>query len=303
MKPAISIIIPTYNGQNKIVNALKSLEKQNFKNFEVIVVIDGSKDNTEAILKSQVFNLPSLKIIVQENKGRSGSRNRGVKDSRADLLLFLDDDMRLESNVVGKHFEFYQKYNNFILVGNQLEDFSVMTTDFQKYKGYLSRKWGKEVENRKPLPKNKFFLTAANCSIAKEIFYILGCFDERLTDAEDYDLGKRAIENNISIYFDDSIIGWHDDFITCKSYIRRQQQYQKAHQKLKEYYPERYKENQYDYKEAKGIKRRIYQFFAGAFWVNVIDRFNFLQIIPKKLRYKVYDVIVTANTVHFPLKL
>jgi len=302
LKPAISVIIPTYNGQNKVVNALKSLENQSVKNFEVIVVIDGSKDNTEAILKKQTFNLASLKIIVQENKGRSGSRNRGVKNSEADLLLFLDDDMRLEFYGVEKHIKSQYIKFNMILVGNQLEDFSVMKTDFQKYKGYLSRKWGNDVENRKPLSKDKFFLTAANCSIKKDLFYQLGEFDEQLTDAEDYDLGKRAVDNNVDIYFDNSIIGWHDDFVTCKSYIKRQQQYKMAHQKLKELYPNRFEKNQYDYKEAKGIKRIIYWFFAGIFWVNIIDKFNFLRIIPQKLRYKIYDIIVTANTVHFPLK-
>jgi glycosyltransferase involved in cell wall biosynthesis len=303
LKPAISIIIPTYNGQNKVANALKSLEKQSFQNFEVIVVIDGSKDNTEAILKKQTFNF-HLKVIVQENKGRSGSRNRGVKEAEADLLLFLDDDIRIEPNGIEKHLEFYQKIlKSSILMGCAIEDFAVMTTDFQKYKGYLSRKWGMEVENRKPLAKDKFFLTAANCSMKKDLFYQLGEFDEKLKDAEDYDLGKRATENDIDIYFDDSIIGWHDDFITCKSYITRQQQYKVSHQKLKEFYPNRYQKIQYDYKEAKGIKKMIYWFFSGAFWVNVIDKFNFLRILPKKLRYKIYDIIVTANTVHFPLKI
>jgi GT2 family glycosyltransferase len=152
------------------------------------------------------------------------------------------------------------------------------------------------------MPADKFFLTSANCSLNKQLFEQLGGFDEKLTDAEDYDLGKRAIEQGIAIYFNPEIIGWHDDFITCRSYIKRQQQYQQAHQRLKELYPERYAYNQYAYKPAKGIKKLIYKFFAGWFWVNVVDKFNFLKILPQSLRYKIYDIIITANAVHFPLK-
>jgi len=303
LKPAISIIIPTYNGAQKVVNALQSLEEQTFKDFEVIVVIDGSTDDTKNILETRNFNLPFLKVIYQENKGRSGARNRGAKEAQGELLLFLDDDMRLGKNEIIKHLVLYQKNLSSILMGCAVEEYHKMQTDIQKYKAYLSEKWSRPLgETLKPLSKNNFFLTAANCSMSKQLFFELGGFDEKLTDAEDYDLGKRAIEQNIDIYFDPSIVGWHDDFITCRSYIHRQQQYQEAHKKLKSLYPERYKENQYDYTPAKGIKRLVYRFFSGNFWVDVVDKFNFLLIFPKKLRYKIYDIIITANAIHFPLK-
>jgi len=299
----LSIIIPTYNGEKKICNLLHSLEKQTFKDFEVIVVIDGSTDNTKKLLEQKNFDFKNFKVIFQENKGRSGSRNTGAKAASGDLLLFLDDDMRLDYTGVEKHFEFQSTRNRVILVGNQLEDSDIMTTDIQKYKSYLSRKWTSTIDSFKPLSKDNIFLTAANFSIRKTVFFEIGGFDEALTDAEDYDLGKKALEKGIQIYFKPEIIGWHDDFITCRSYIRRQQQYQKAHQRLRELYPERYQYNQYDYTPAKGIKKMIYRFFAGNFWVNVVDKFNFLVILPKKLRYKLYDIIITANAVHFPLKI
>jgi len=300
----ISIIIPTYNGEKKICNLLHSLEKQSYKDFEVIVVIDGSTDNTKKLLEQKNFDFKSFKIIFQENKGRSGSRNTGAKTATGDLLLFLDDDMRLPAETVQQHVEFHKKQANAWLMGNAVEDFELMQTDLQKYKAFLSRKWGKPFEhNDKPLQKHNLFLMAAHLSVPKANFLQLGGFDEALTDAEDYDLGKRALAVGVQIYFNPEIIGWHDDFITCRSYIRRQQQYQKAHQRLRELYPERYQYNQYDYKPAKGLKKIIYWLFAGNFWVNVVDKFNFLLILPQKLRYKLYDIIITANAVHFPLKI
>lgn len=299
----ISIIIPTYNGEKKILNVLRSLEMQTFKEFEVIVVIDGSTDNTKQVLEKNNFDFKSLKIIYQENKGRSGSRNTGAKAASTDLLLFLDDDMRLASDSLQKHIGFHQKHPNSWFMGNAIEDKNLMKTDLQKYRAFLSRKWSKPFENNpEPLQKNNFFLMAAHLSLPKNHLFELGGFDEALTDAEDYDLGKKALQANIPIFFKPEIMGWHDDFITCRSYIRRQQQYKQAHEKLKKIYPERYQKNQYDYKPAKGFKRLIYWFFSGKFWVEIIDKYNFFLILPQKLRYKLYDIIIAANAVHFPLE-
>ena len=299
----LSIIIPTYNGEKKIGNLLDSLEKQSYKDFEIIVVIDGSTDNTKELLEEKKFDFKDFKIIFQENKGRSGSRNTGAKAAAGDLLLFLDDDMRLPPESLQKHIDFHRNRTNVWLMGNAIEDLTLMQTDLQKYRAFLSRKWSKPFENSDlPLQKHNFFLMAAHLSMPKASFAQIGGFDETLTDAEDYDLGKKAIEAGIEIYFNPAIIGWHDDFVTCRSYIRRQQQYQKAHEKLKTLYPERYQDNQYEYKQVRGIKKIIYRFFSGNFWIDTIDKFNFLPILPKKLRYKFYDIIITANAVHFPLK-
>ncbi|GAB4129019.1 MAG: hypothetical protein OHK0045_06760 [Raineya sp.] len=299
----ISIIIPTYNGEKKILNALRSLEMQTFKDFEVVVVVDGSKDNTKKVLEENNFNFKSLKIVYQANKGRAGARNTGAKQASYDLLAFFDDDMRLEADALQKHYDFHRKCPNAWLMGNAIEEENLMKTDIQRYRVFLSKKWTKPFENKnEPLSERNFFLMAAHLSLPKDSFFQLGGFDEALTDAEDYDLGKRAIEQGIQIYFNPEIIAWHDDFITCQSYIKRQQQYQKAHQKLKELYPKRYAYSQYAYKPAKGIKKLIYWFFSGNFWVNVVDRFNFLRLLPRKLRYKIYDIIIMANAVHFPLR-
>ena len=327
----VTVIIPTYNGAKKVVNCLHSLEKQTFQNFETIVVIDGSTDDTKAILETTKWLLNDFKVIFQENKGRACVRNTGAKHAEGDLLIFLDDDMRLEAAGVEKHLLHHQNIYNknhiesnshithtsnneninqqnpikSILVGNQIEDYDAITTDIQYYKAFLSRKWIENIKNNEPMSKDRFFLTAANFSILKADFNDINGFDEKLTDAEDYDLGKRALEQNFDIYFDNEIIGWHDDFITCTSYIKRQKQYKQSHLKLKELYPSRYAENQYIQNPAKGLKKLIYWVFSADFWVSMIDeknifRYNFLKILPKKLRYKIYDVVITAQAVHFP---
>ena len=71
----VSVIIPTYNGAHKILNVLKALEQQSYCDFETLVVIDGSTDNTADVVSNATLNLTSLRIVQQKNKGRVAVRN------------------------------------------------------------------------------------------------------------------------------------------------------------------------------------------------------------------------------------
>lgn len=91
----VSIIIPCFNCETLIIQTLKALENQTYKNFEVICVNDGSKDNTYNVLLqySKESNM-SIRIFTQENLGVSATRNRAIKESKGEYILFLDaDDM------------------------------------------------------------------------------------------------------------------------------------------------------------------------------------------------------------------
>jgi glycosyltransferase involved in cell wall biosynthesis len=300
----ISVIVPSYNGAKKLPNILGALAQQTFANFEIIVVLDGSTDNSEKILNETIFGLKNLKIIKQSNGGRSVSRNRGAKEASGDLLIFFDDDMRPIPECVALHLHHQQTHFNTILVGNQLEDFAVLQSDFQQFKAHLSRKWGNNLPQKVAvIDPTKPFITAANFSIPKTLFFQLNGFDERLTDAEDFDLAVKASLAHIPIYYNAQAIGWHDDFITCRSYILRLKQYQKAQARLKELKPEIYQTfNQYDFNEIGGFKKIIYFIFAQSFWVQSIDKFNWLKLLPQAIRYKIYDLITTGLAVYFPNK-
>ena|SRR5687768_18307649 len=99
----ISVIIPSYNGAHKIMEVLRALEKQTVMPDEVVVVLDGSTDNTGEMLKSQLFNFKNFKVVWQKNGGRAKVRNFGVKQVNGDLLIFLDDDMRPEPEIGRAH--------------------------------------------------------------------------------------------------------------------------------------------------------------------------------------------------------
>lgn len=94
----ISIIIPTYNEEDVIVNCLDSLKKQTEKDFEVIIVDDGSADHT--LVKIKEYKGINLKVLSQAHKGAGAGRNLGAKQAKGSILVFVDADMTFEKHFV-----------------------------------------------------------------------------------------------------------------------------------------------------------------------------------------------------------
>lgn len=88
----ISIIVPTYNDEKNIIECLDSILSQSYKNFEVIVVIDGSTDKTLDIVNSYINKIPNLKIIQQNNSGSGVARNNGLSKAMGEYIMFVDAD-------------------------------------------------------------------------------------------------------------------------------------------------------------------------------------------------------------------
>lgn len=99
----VSIIIPAYNVEKYIPRTLESIKSQTFKDIEVIVINDGSTDNTLTIVKNFLKNVDfSYKIITQKNQGVSAARNRGIKEAKGKYICFLDGDDFYDSFFIGK---------------------------------------------------------------------------------------------------------------------------------------------------------------------------------------------------------
>ena len=99
--PLISIIVPAYNVEKYIKTCLDSLINQTYSNFEIIVVNDGSTDQTEEILKDYKSN-PKIRIYSQKNGGLSAARNQGLKLANGELICFIDSDDSVRSDYLEK---------------------------------------------------------------------------------------------------------------------------------------------------------------------------------------------------------
>ena len=98
VQPLVSIIIPVYNAEKYVAETILSAINQTWPNKEIIVVDDGSTDNSLCVAKS--FESPEVKIYSQANKGASAARNRGLKEARGDYIQFLDADDLLSTDKI-----------------------------------------------------------------------------------------------------------------------------------------------------------------------------------------------------------
>lgn len=97
--PLVSIIIPTYNSSDYITETLTKLEKQTYPNFEIVIVNDGSKDNTSNVLREYVLTHSRLIIINKENGGVSSARNTGIRKAQGQFICFMDDDDEIDLTI------------------------------------------------------------------------------------------------------------------------------------------------------------------------------------------------------------
>ncbi|NPA66187.1 MAG: glycosyltransferase family 2 protein [Epsilonproteobacteria bacterium] len=196
MNFTISVIIPTYNRYTMLKRAIKSVYAQSFQPFEVIVVDDGSTDDTKKIQKE----FPDIIYIYQTNKGVSSARNKGIKEAQGEWIAFLDDDDEWEKEKLSFQMEFH-RCNPEVLVS------------------YTDEKWIKN-SNEILIPKkyhkpkqNGFCDHVSYCNIApssvichKTVFEKVGFFDEDLSVCEDYDLWLRILREFSFGYVDKKLI-------------------------------------------------------------------------------------------------
>ncbi len=92
MKPKVTVIVPAYNSEKYIQKCIDTVKEQTFKDYEMLIINDGSTDNTLKIIEenSKVYNW--LRVITIENHGQGYARNLGIREAKGDYILFLDSD-------------------------------------------------------------------------------------------------------------------------------------------------------------------------------------------------------------------
>lgn len=149
--PKISVIIPVYNCDKYIKRLIESILIQNYTNYEVIILNDGSTDNTKSILDA--INNKKFTIINKKNSGVSDSRNIGIEHSTGELLLFLDSDDYINKNYFSTIIKIYNNYQDVDLINfgfySEVEDknLNVISSDKINYKTIL-------LKNKNMIKKN-----------------------------------------------------------------------------------------------------------------------------------------------------
>ena len=192
----VSIILPTYNGQAYIKEAIDSLLGQTYKNFELIVVDDGSTDKTYEKIKPYM-DKGLIKYYYQENNGKPAAINKGIEIARGDYIwIFDDDDTALPKKLEVQMRHFLRNPNVDII------HTSSVYTDASNRCPLLV--WEPSQIEQKDLLKNKLYgclFHGTSVIVKSKCYSKVGKWDERLIRAQDYDMWIR-----LSRYFESSSI-------------------------------------------------------------------------------------------------
>ncbi|OJJ23547.1 hypothetical protein BKI52_04060 [marine bacterium AO1-C] len=298
MDISLSVIIPSYNGAHKLPNILTALEKQTIQDFETVLVVDGSTDNTQEVLESKRWQLQNLRVIYKENGGRAVARNTGAKEAKNELLIFFDDDMRPWPECIAMHLKYQQSYPQGLIAGPATSDPQKMTTDFLQFKLWA------ETKNNERFQKDfievsldNYVFTSANLSVKRQVFWSLDGFDERLNDSEDFVLSMQAFDQNIPIYFLNKAKAWHDEFATFGRHIHRMNEYRRAKKQVLQMYPKFAEMHKASFQfTVSPIKKVILLFFRyNKIWAFFLNSILFKKLFPVSVRFKFYDVIIFAS--------
>jgi len=210
-KPLISVIIPTYNRGWIIKEAIDSVLSQDYRDFELIIVDDGSTDNTLEILNSYQDDIT---VLRQNNHGVSAARNRGIMAASGRFVAFLDsDDLWLP-----------QKLSSQVDYFNLNPDAIICQTE----EIWIRKSVRVNPKKRHKKPRGMIFeqslalclVSPSAVMIRRSLFDEVGFFDEKLPVCEDYDLWLR-ISCRFPVYLIDTPLiikrGGHDDQLSASS--------------------------------------------------------------------------------------
>lgn len=180
MDKLISIIIPTFNRAHTLPKAIESVLNQSANNWELIIIDDGSTDNTKEVLGDFVKD-DKIKYYFQNNAGVSAARNRGVELSKGDYLIFLDSDDQFSPDLFLKLNEI--NYTSYDLICWQVSKL------FDGKTSVLKPKRLEKIFNN----ITAIFLAGSIC-YRKNVVLEAGGFDPKMSFGENYELGMRIAE-------------------------------------------------------------------------------------------------------------
>jgi glycosyltransferase involved in cell wall biosynthesis len=189
--PIVSVIIPTYNRASTVCSAVESVLTQTYSPFEIIVVDDGSTDDTRARL--QRFG-GQVRVIFQQNSGPASARNAGVKASRGKIIAFLDSDDQWLPCKMTRQVEVLEEAGG--KVGCCISNMTLCFNDGRRGTSFDSAGISSEYSagiwlNPAEVLATRFLMFNQAVAIRRAAFEEVGGFDERLTVLEDYDLALR----------------------------------------------------------------------------------------------------------------
>jgi glycosyltransferase involved in cell wall biosynthesis len=205
-KNLVSVVIPTYNTSNFLIKAIQSVINQTYKNWELIIVDDGSTDQTRQIVEEFQKKDSRIKYFFQNNKGQGAARNLGIKNASGNYIAFLDSDDEFFENKLERVISYFEKdknigfiYTDAIIIGDYL---------YKKRRSEIVTPYSGKIYT-KLLFNN--FITTSTVVVKREVLQNCGLFDESnfLRNFEDYDLWLRIAKKYKIEYIPEVLVKYY----------------------------------------------------------------------------------------------
>jgi glycosyltransferase involved in cell wall biosynthesis len=209
----VSVVVPAYNAEKFIGKTIKALQEQTYKDVEIIIVDDGSSDQTKSII--QTFQ--RIKYIFQPNAGPASARNRGGQEAQSNILFFTDSDCIPQKDWIEK-----------MMTGFTDESIAVVCGSYgiANPESVLAKCIHKEILYRHHhlVPDYPKVFGSYNFAIRKNVFNQVGGFNTsyRFASGEDNDLSYKIIQAGLKIFFKKDALVDHFHTSRIRKYLREQ---------------------------------------------------------------------------------
>lgn len=204
----ISVVVPLYNKEQSVVKTMECILAQTYPPIEVLIINDGSTDNSPSVVEDFIFrnNLQKTwSLIRKPNGGVSSARNRGIQEAKGDYIAFLDADDYWEPDYLQEQSRMIQDFPNAAmwsvgwgyLMGEQKTHLVHYPNN---YRGYIENYW--------TLKKGTNIFCVCVCVFRRNVLLELHGYDERIKYGEDLDVAYRVILNH-PVAFNSAILGYY----------------------------------------------------------------------------------------------
>jgi glycosyltransferase involved in cell wall biosynthesis len=218
--PMLSVVIPTHNRKAMLREMLLSMVGQSLRSwhYEVIVVDDGSTDGTTAMLESLPVSY-SLRVVSQSQSGPAAARNNGAFLSKGRALLFLDDDLLPNQELLAEHLKYHNEGQDTVVLGLLLPARGGKKSGWHIWEENVLKRHYKFMNEGRRRPGGRR-LYSGNVSIGRDIFVSLKGFDVQLKRGEDVEFGFRLEQAGAQFYFNPKASAIHRGYRSFESWCQ-----------------------------------------------------------------------------------
>lgn len=234
MSALVSVIIPCYNAGKFLKRTIASILRNTYRPLEIIIVDDGSKDDSLAVAQALAERYPEVRVFQKENGGVSSARNFGLRQTDAEYIAFLDADDLYYPDSLSKRMQIFNEEDEPDLLGVYCPLLIVDERGTPLMRDPIYNPW---------LPNDRLYYSVSslcafnpsNAILKKSKMLECGYFDETICPAEDYDLWHKMLRRGG--YFRivrDCLVGWvqHENSATHKQILHHQKKVKDAVKRL-----------------------------------------------------------------------